>query len=526
MAKPAAIFFAIICTATKAAGQQPIVDLGYAKYLGHHNDTFNVNNYHGIPFAAPPTGPLRWKAPQPYTAPNNLTDSPVDATRPGAACVQGIPYWIAPGPIPVSGFEDCLILDVITPGDATEESKLPVLVSIHGGGYTLGDAGQASPYALMRHSDNAFIFVNIQYRLGAFGFMGGKKFVEEGGTQNLGLLDQRMALEWVQKNIEAFGGDAKKVTILGGSAGGGSVTAMLAWKGGVENPPFRAAVADFPYWQQHLREEQLNEQFDRLLNATNCSDLACLQALPENVLKDASQATYTNAYLEGAYGFGHYYYGPYVDGELLRDLPSREYKSGNFAKVPLWLSREGYEGVTATNTSLTTVEEEKADLRIQFPYASQEFMDSIYKLWPSEEYNSTFYHRATWFGDFVINCPTYYVGTSVAAEKTTVYKMIFNTGTKLHGSTGPFLMDLDYASQPGANVTVADSLKDWYISFAIHADPNHQSWSNVSKPLWEDYATGQVLSINDTEIGSVGDEYYDATERCQFFWDNGETVQH
>lgn len=104
--------------------------------------------------------------------------------------------------------------------------------------------------------------------------------------------------------------------------------------------------------------------------------------------------------------------------------------------------------------------------------------------------------------------------------------MLFNTGTKLHGSTGPFLTDLNYASQPGANVTVADSMKDWYISFAIHADPNKQSWSNVLKPRWEEYSTGNVLSINDTEIGSVSDRYYDATERCQFFWDNGEVVQH
>lgn len=402
MAKAAATALAILCTVSIAVAKNesrgPVVDLGYAKYLGHYNDTFDLNEYRAIPFAAAPVGPLRWKAPQPYVLPDNLTDTLIDATIPGPMCVQGVPYWMSAGPVPVSGSEDCLLIEITTPGNATKEDNLPVLVSIPGGGYTLGGASYSPPHALMRHSSNAIIFINIQYRLGAFGFAGGKKYVEEGGAQNVGLLDSRMALEWIQKNIGAFGGDAEKVTILGGSAGGGSVTAMLAWKGGVENPPFRAAIADFPFWQQLLREKQLDAQYERLLNATECPDMNCLEQLPEDVLKTATQATYVDAYLEGAYNFGHYYYGPYVDGDVLRDLPSREFKAGNFAKVPLWLSREGYEGVTSTNTSITTVEEERADMAIQFPYADEDFFDSIFELWPIEEFNSTFYHRATWFG--------------------------------------------------------------------------------------------------------------------------------
>jgi carboxylesterase type B len=381
----------------------PIVILNNAKYIGHHNTSLNINVYYNIPFAAAPVGSLRWKAPKPYIGHHNYTNSsaPIDATKPGPSCVQGvpIPFWTGgPGPIPVNGSEDCLTLRIYTPDTATGEDKLPVLFYIHGGGYTAGDASVLDPSALMRHTKNAFIFVSIQYRLGAYGFLGGPRYVSEGGAQNIGFLDQRLALEWTQENIAAFGGDPKKVTISGGSAGGGSVTAQLTWKGGLDEAPFRAAIADYPFWQQYSRDEQLDKQFTLLLDSVGCADLKCLQELPEDVLKSATQESYATAYAEGAYGFGTFYYVPYVDGELVRDLPSREFMAGHFARVPTWVSRDGYEGWAFSNQSMTTVEEEKADLRTQFPYGDESFFDQIYKLYPSEDFNSTFWHRQTWFG--------------------------------------------------------------------------------------------------------------------------------
>ncbi|KAF1953587.1 alpha/beta-hydrolase, partial [Byssothecium circinans] len=486
----------------------PIVTLNNVKYLGHHNTTLHTHEYYSIPFAAAPVGPLRWKDPQPYIVPRHYTDSstPIPVIKPGPSCVQGFPFWTGrPGPIPVTGSEDCLTLHVYTPDTATPGAKLPVLFSIHGGGYTIGDANLIGPHAVLRHAKNSFIFVSIQYRLGAYGFLGGPKFLKEGGAQNIGLLDQRLALEWTQKNIVAFGGDPKKVTILGGSAGGGSVTAQLAWKGGEENPPFRAAIADYPWWQQFFREEQLDRQFEVLLEETECEDLECLHGVDEELLKNATQETYRTAYQKGLYGHGHFYYGPYVDGDVIKDLPSKEFKAGRFTKVPTWVSREGYEGASFSNRSMTTVEEEKVDLRTQFPYANESFVDRIYDLYPSEDFNSTFWHRQTWFGDFSINCPTRYIGAAIAATNTPVFKQLFNAGTQLHGATGPFLGDLNYASTPSANVTLADSLKDFYVSFAIHLDPNAESWSNVSKPVWPDYKTGEVMSFNYTEMGAVSD---------------------
>lgn len=108
-----------------------------------------------------------------------------------------------------------------------------------------------------------------------------------------------------------------------------------------------------------------------------------------------------------------------------------------------------------------------------------------------------------------------------------VYKQIFNVGTQLHRATGPYLSDVNYASSPGANVTLANVLRDWWVSFVIHNDPNAQSWSGAVKPFWPSYAgSGEVMSINFTEVGAVDDGYFDDTNRCNFFWEHGEQVQN
>jgi carboxylesterase type B len=396
-----ALFASFITNAVHAQNNTgAVVDLGYARYRAHYNDTLDINEFFGLPFAAPPTGRLRWKAPQPYSPPYGLNATIIDTKR-GSQCVQGYPQWTiadVPGGMPITGSEDCLVLNIYAPGTITENTKLPVLLVIHGGGYTVGDANLIPPQALMQHSNNAIITVNIQYRLGAYGFVGSKKFIEEGGAPNVGLQDQRFAMKWVQEHISAFGGDPAKITIQGGSAGGGSVTSHMTWKGGAEATPFRAAMPDYPWWQQYLREEQLAKQFDYLLMETNCSSLSCLRDVSEDALKTATQASYTLGYASGAYGYGHFYYGPYIDGDLIRDLPSREFKAGHFAKIPVMLSREGLEGVSFSNRSMTTVEEETADMKKHFPYASEDFIDKVYQLYPRAAFNSTFWQRQTWFG--------------------------------------------------------------------------------------------------------------------------------
>ena len=102
--------------------------------------------------------------------------------------------------------------------------------------------------------------------------------------------------------------------------------------------------------------------------------------------------------MDGAYGHGHFFYGPYVDGNIIRDLPSREFKAGHFSKVPMLVDREQYEGVSFSNRSMTTVEELVHDVQTQFPYSDARFIERLLALYPLNDYNSTFWQRVAWFG--------------------------------------------------------------------------------------------------------------------------------
>lgn len=192
-----------------------------------------VDSFKGIPFADPPVGDLRLRAPRPlskgfgtFTAtgspracpqfftPVNQGNLPQDALGKlvNTPLVQQI----------TNAGEDCLTININRPSTATSSSKLPVLFWIYGGGFEAGSAGMYDGSSIVRKSISLkqdVIYVAVAYRLGGFGFLAGQDLAKEGNT-NLGLRDQRLGLQWVQDNIAAFGGDPSKVTIWGESAGG------------------------------------------------------------------------------------------------------------------------------------------------------------------------------------------------------------------------------------------------------------------------------------------------------------------
>ena len=168
--------------------------------------------FRGIRFAAPPVGPLRWRPPE---RPARRT-SPAEAIAPHASCPQPV-YGDGNRDAAAHGAEDCLFLDVRTP-DLHPRAKLPVLVWIHGGGNRAGSGGGTVE---SRITDQGIVLVSVQYRLGALGFLSHPALSREQGghSGNYGLLDQQAALQWIQRNIAAFGGDPRRVTIAGESAG-------------------------------------------------------------------------------------------------------------------------------------------------------------------------------------------------------------------------------------------------------------------------------------------------------------------
>ncbi|KAF2436882.1 alpha/beta-hydrolase [Tothia fuscella] len=429
----------------------PIIDLGIGVYKGLHNSSTRVNIFYGIRYAPAPKGDLRWRPPQNDEEVRYISRGEIiDATKPGPKCIQGTPAWQQETLVHTKernalASEDCLLLDISTPSNILPGTTLPVIVQIHGGGFTLGGVETRPAQALMRRANNSLIYVSIQYRLGALGFLSSKALRAD-GSANVGLLDQRAALTWVQSHISGFGGDPDRVTIFGGSAGGGSVTAQMMLYGGspgLDKPPFSAAIAEYPWWQPFHADAILEAQYEQLLQAAGCADLACLRNISEPALASAAQKTFELGYNRNAplYGYGDYCYGPSVDGDIIRDLPSREFKRGAFSSVPLLINRDAFEGVSFSNKSEVTLEQEMTGLRSLFPNADEKFFAALFDLYPVAEFNSTLWHRQTLFGDFIINCPTQWIADAVVLLGKPVYKMVFEAGDGQHGATSPFLFD-------------------------------------------------------------------------------------
>lgn len=221
----------------------------------------NVETFNGIPFAKPPVGQLRLKPPQPLTS----AVGNVDGTAIPKACPQfffsldesnfptNILGEILNTPLfqaATNAGEDCLTLNVQRPAGTTSNSKLPVLFWIFGGGFELGSTQMYDGTSLVQESvsqGKPILFVAVNYRVGGFGFLPGKEILAD-GSANLGLLDQRLGLQWVADNIASFGGDPDKVTIWGESAGSISVLDQMALYDGDNTyngkPLFRAGIMD------------------------------------------------------------------------------------------------------------------------------------------------------------------------------------------------------------------------------------------------------------------------------------------
>ena len=227
-------FFAAVVMAVALAGcksANPVLEIEGGKIQGVESSVKGVYIYKGIPFAAPPVGDLRWKEPQPVVPWDGVKIA--DTFGPGAMQAKHDSsnpwtsefYWEDP-----EFSEDCLYLNVWTPAPGKPDKKLPVAMWIHGGAYT-GGWGYEPEFDGKVWAEKGVVLVTINYRLGIFGFMNHPLLVAESPhhvSGNYGILDQIAALKWIYNNIAAFGGDPDNITILGQSAGAGSVKTLVA----------------------------------------------------------------------------------------------------------------------------------------------------------------------------------------------------------------------------------------------------------------------------------------------------------
>ncbi len=304
--------------AASRARAAPIVAIGDGAIRGTTAGT--VDEFLGIPYAAPPTGNLRWRPPQPPAEWRGVRD----ASQFAPSCPQPPSPFAPPGPFS----EDCLYLNVYTPthggdhrllrGDGDEDG-LPVLVWIHGGGLT-EDAGRS--YDGSKLAADGTVVVTINYRLGALGFLAHPALASgPGGTAgNYGLMDQQAALRWVRDNIRHFGGDPHNVTIAGESAGGLSVLAQMVSPGA--RGLFQKAIiqsGSFALNQRPLADaEAAGEAFAA---QAGCPDqtAACLRQLPVSDLVNPNFVEIPGV----------------VDGKVLTEPIGTALAAGRFARVPV-----------------------------------------------------------------------------------------------------------------------------------------------------------------------------------------------
>jgi para-nitrobenzyl esterase len=276
--------------------------------------------FQGIPYAAPPVGPLRWQLPRPAARWPGM----LDATKPRPQCMQDTGRDPRVGK-PTS--ENCLTLNVWTPARGKHGDKRPVMVWIHGGGFVNGNSDIY--YARRLAAKGRIVVVTINYRLGALGFLAHPSLGPPGDVGNYGLADQQAALRWVRDNIAAFGGDPRKVTIAGESAGGMSVCDHLVAPGSAGL--FRAAIIQSaPCQAQADLATGQRRSVDYAVEA-GCRNPAttavCLRAMPATRLERPPWYYFI--------GDSDALSGPVTGTALLPESPIAEFAAGRAARVPV-----------------------------------------------------------------------------------------------------------------------------------------------------------------------------------------------
>ena len=292
-----------------------------------------VRSYRGIPYAAPPVGDLRWRPPQPAKAWKGIR---VAKDYP-ASCLQ--PFIVSA----VAQKEDCLGLNVWTPARSASD-KLPVMVWIHGGGFVIGASSQ-TVYDGEPLASEGVVVVSINYRLGIFGFLAHPALSQEspqGVSGNYGLLDMIAALQWVKRNISAFGGDPANVTIFGESAGGTAVCLLMVMTQaeGLFNKVISESAWSMYTPINHLKESWYGRISGEKFGEKLGSDLATLRS------KSAAEILKLTGPMDlgGDRADRGEIYFPVVDGSVLPDDPARLFSEGKFHNVALIAGTNADEG--------------------------------------------------------------------------------------------------------------------------------------------------------------------------------------
>ncbi|CAE6473900.1 unnamed protein product [Rhizoctonia solani] len=505
-------------------------------YLGVRNVTLNQDIFQGIPFAQPPVGSLRFKPPVAWVP--SATPSTINATALGPSCYQGTSTISL-----VS--EDCLTLNIRKVSDSTSSGLLPVMIWIYGGGFYNGDVTGYTGRLLLPKAASLgkpIVYVSLNYRLGVFGFPPGIASVNA-GAQNLGLKDQRLALEWVNKNIAYFGGDPDKVTIFGESAGAISVAYQTMYNGGNIGGIFRGAIMqsgspssrNTPAPSNSVRESA----YQFIVNATGCTNSSdvfeCVRSAPIDRLSQANRDALKVPTEFQSQDQGPVVFGPTVvpGDSFLPDKPANIIHGGRFAKVPIINGVQLDEGTLFSGNTSST----------------EDIINWLTSTMPGLTFGNTdkevVQKLLTYYQDDPTAGSPYGSGTELF-ERPAQYKRLssisshrdhLRTATKLGVDAWsytftqflPTTMPPYFAAQYGVRhtgeilfvfqnlpatatkelVQLADSITNYWTSFAYNLDPNPSApRKEVYWPKYGNNATS--LSLKGRDVTVAKDDYRQA----------------
>jgi len=455
-----------------------------------------VRAFLGLPYAAPPMGELRWKAPKPPVAWTGVRD----ATKFGHHCVQGRVFddMVFPDAGPS---EDCLVLNVYTPATVKAGSKLPVMFWIHGGGYA-GGAGSEPRHDGSALPTHGVVLVTINYRLGVLGFLATEDLLKEGDGHagNYGMLDMVAALKWVRGNIAGFGGDPGNVTIFGESAGSFAVSTLMASP--LARGLFQKAIGEsggaFNALLPTSRVEERAREGQKWMARLGVKDLAELRAMPAEKL------------IEAAMKKGSPHASPVVDGLLLTEPEAAVYAAGKQAHVPLLAGWNRDENAGLANGM--TAAKWKAFAAERYSERAGEFL----KAYPGAN-DEEAARSATAFGadQFIAFGTWKWIEAHAKTGEAPVYRYHFELAappSKYHkGSFAFHSDDIEYVfgaldTRPGAewraeDRTLSEQMIGYWTNFARTGDPNGKGL-----PAWPRYdKTKELIHLDGTiTVGADG----------------------
>jgi len=496
-----------LCLAASAANRVK-VDSGTLE--GTLNGDSSVRIFRNVPFAAPPVGNLRWQAPQPVQAWEGVRK----ATEFGAHCVQGKVFGDIDAPGGMS--EDCLNLIVWAPAKASDK-PLPVYLWFYGGGFAAGGNSEAR-YDGESFARKGIVVVNANYRLGVFGFLAHPDLTKESphhASGNYGLLDQVAALQWVRKNIAAFGGDPNRITIGGESAGSLSVSALMASP--LSRDLISQAVGESGAFLGNVGGRGMSSLAEAEKAGVTFADSAGAKSIAE--MRAKSSDDLLKAAMKVNNGFGFW---PIIDGYCLPENVSATYAAGKQAKVSLlagWNADEVRMAVMM-NPQKPTAKTFPDQLNKQFKDRGAEAL----KLYPASTDEEAIRSAGDLASDNFIVFSTWKWLDMQTRTGEPVYRFEFDRpvpipeamkamarGAKTLGS--PHASELEYvfnmlaskkADWQPEDQKVADQMNEYWANFIRTGDP---SGSGLAK--WPSFTTSHEVMHLNTESKALPEEHRD-----------------